>query len=206
MTMPGRGAEIRIVCLNLSGDRQSSLARGIFRNLAPEPRRVSRYEGGLAASHLTDEAAGNFAAAFADRLRAAGIAQGERILFWSENRPEWVVALWGCLLEGVIAVPLDFRSSATVVERIAAIVSARALLIGEALRRRPAACLPSLADPRCRLPTLRGRPSVSTRPARQYRRDSLHLRRHRRSQRRHPHASQHPRQSETDRRGHRKIS
>ena len=93
-----------------------------------------RYEGGLFPSHLSYEDTGKFAAAFADRLRAAGIARGERILFWSENRPEWIVALWGCLLEGVIAVPIDFRSSAGVVERIGAIVSARALLIGEAVK------------------------------------------------------------------------
>jgi len=95
-----------------------------------------RYEGGPASS-LTYEAAGKLAAAFAARLRASGIAPGERILFWSENRPEWIVALWGCLLEGVIAVPIDFRSSATVIERIGAIVSARALLIGEALKPPP---------------------------------------------------------------------
>ena len=55
------------------------------------------------------------------------------MLFWGENRPEWIVALWGCILEGVIAVPIDFRSSASIVERIAGIVSARALLIGEAV-------------------------------------------------------------------------
>jgi long-chain acyl-CoA synthetase len=95
-----------------------------------------RYEGGPA-SYLTYETAAKFAAAFAARLRASGIVPGERILFWSENRPEWIVALWGCLLEGVIAVPIDFRSSATVVERIGAIVSARALLIGEALKPPP---------------------------------------------------------------------
>ncbi len=73
------------------------------------------------------------ASGFAARLREAGIKRGERILFWCENRPEWIVALWGCLLEGVIAVPIDFRSSATVVQRIAGIVDARALLIGEGL-------------------------------------------------------------------------
>ena len=92
-----------------------------------------RYEGDLAASRFTYEEAARGASAFAQKLRAAGIAKGERILFWGENRPEWVVALWGSILEGVVAVPIDFRSSANVVERIAAIVSARALLIGEAL-------------------------------------------------------------------------
>ena len=44
-----------------------------------------------------------------------------------------MVALWGCLLEGVVAVPIDFRSSASVVQRIAAIVDARALLLGDGL-------------------------------------------------------------------------
>jgi long-chain acyl-CoA synthetase len=92
-----------------------------------------RYEGDLAASRLTYDETARAAAAFAQKLRAAGIAKGERILFWGENRPEWVVALWGSILEGVIVVPVDFRSSAAVVERIAGIVSARALLIGDAL-------------------------------------------------------------------------
>ena len=93
-----------------------------------------RYEGDLAPSRLTYDKTARAAAAFAQKLRAAGIAKGERILFWGENRPEWVVALWGSILEGVIVVPVDFRSSGTVVARIAGIVSARVLLIGEALR------------------------------------------------------------------------
>ena len=92
-----------------------------------------RYDGDLAVNHLTYEETARAAIAFARKLRAAGIARGERIIFWGENRPEWVVALWGSILEGVIAVPVDFRSSAGVVERIARIVGARALLIGDAL-------------------------------------------------------------------------
>ncbi|HVW07481.1 MAG TPA: AMP-binding protein [Bryobacteraceae bacterium] len=91
------------------------------------------YEGDIGPVRLTYSAASAAASGFAARLRASGIARGERILFWCENRPEWIVALWGCLLEGVIAVPIDFRSSATVVQRIAQIVSARALLISEGL-------------------------------------------------------------------------
>lgn len=92
-----------------------------------------RYEGDVAPVRLSYRAAASGASEFARRLRAAGIARGDRILFWSENRPEWVVALWGCLLEGVVAVPVDFRSSAAVILRIAGIVEARALLIGEGL-------------------------------------------------------------------------
>ncbi len=95
---------------------------------------IWRRNTGRFLGQLTYKAAGDLAVAFADRLRAEGVAPGDRVLFWSENRPEWVIALWGCLLEGVIAVPVDFRSSAKVVERIAAIVSAKALLIGDDLK------------------------------------------------------------------------
>lgn len=97
------------------------------------PDEFLRYEGDVGPVRVSYSAAGAAASGFAARLRSAGIAPGERILFWCENRPEWVVALWGCLLEGVIAVPVDFRSSASVVQRIAGIVDARALLLGEGL-------------------------------------------------------------------------
>lgn len=90
-----------------------------------------RYDGDVGASGLTYDRAARAASGFAQKLRAGGIRAGERIVIWAENRPEWVVALWGCLLEGVVLVPIDFRSSTAVIERIARIVSARALLIGE---------------------------------------------------------------------------
>ena len=87
-------------------------------------------EGDRGTVRVTYADAGTGAANFAARLRAEGIARGERLVIWGENRPEWVVALWGCLLEGVIAVPVDFRSSATIVSSIIRITSARALLTG----------------------------------------------------------------------------
>jgi long-chain acyl-CoA synthetase len=90
-----------------------------------------RYDGDLSIGHLTYAEASSAALAFAEHLRTQGIAKGDRIVFWGENRPEWVVALWGCLLEGIVAVPVDFRSSAAIVERIAGIVEARALLLGQ---------------------------------------------------------------------------
>ena len=71
------------------------------------------------------------ARAFAARLRAEGIRKDEKIILYGENRPEWIIALWGCLLEGVIAVPIDYRSSAEFVERIRTIVDARMVLTGE---------------------------------------------------------------------------
>src|SRR4029450_11837406 len=73
------------------------------------------------------------ARAFAARLHAEGIIQGQHVVIWGENRPEWIVALWGCLLRGVVLVPIDYRASADFLQRVARIVDARAVLVGDAV-------------------------------------------------------------------------
>src|SRR4051812_32579177 len=52
------------------------------------------------------------AQAFAARLRESNIERGQAIALWSENRPEWIAAMWGALLAGVVVVPIDYRASA----------------------------------------------------------------------------------------------
>ncbi len=47
----------------------------------------------------------------ADFLRASGVAKGDRVLLWGDNRPEWVAAFFGTLLLGAIAVPIDANST-----------------------------------------------------------------------------------------------
>ena len=73
--------------------------------------------------------------AFAARLRSAAVAKGQSVAIWSENRPEWIIALWGCLLEGVVLVPIDYRTSAAFLTRVAEIVDARAILVGDVVDR-----------------------------------------------------------------------
>jgi len=68
---------------------------------------------------------------FAARLHEAGIAKDEKVILYGENRPEWIIALWGCLLAGVVAVPIDYRSAPEFVQRIDGIVQARAILAGD---------------------------------------------------------------------------
>ena len=77
------------------------------------------------------------ATAFSGRLRAAGVARGSAVAIWSENRPEWIAALWGALLEGVVVVPIDYRTSADFLVRVAGIVDARAILVGETVDTAP---------------------------------------------------------------------
>src|SRR5688572_1626681 len=70
------------------------------------------------------------ARAFSTRLTAAGLAPGDKLVLWGENRGEWIAALWGALLARVVAVPVDFRASADQAHRIRDIVEARIILAG----------------------------------------------------------------------------
>ena len=73
--------------------------------------------------------AGRFSRMLADR----GIASGERVLLWGANSAEWVAAFFGCVLRGVIAVPLDAAGSADFAKRVIADVTPR-LIVGDQQR------------------------------------------------------------------------
>ena len=66
----------------------------------------------------------------ADRLTIAGLRPGDHLVIWAENRPEWLIALWGALLARIVVVPVDFRASAELVARIADVVDAKLVLTG----------------------------------------------------------------------------
>jgi long-chain acyl-CoA synthetase len=72
--------------------------------------------------------AGRFAALLALR----GIGPGDRVLIWAENSAEWIAAFHGCLLRGVLAVPLDASGTADFAARVAADVTPK-LAVGDAL-------------------------------------------------------------------------
>jgi long-chain acyl-CoA synthetase len=74
---------------------------------------------------------GRAARGFATRLHSAGIVKGDKVIFFSENRPEWIMAFWGCLLGGIVVVPIDYRSSPDFLSRVARIVAAKVVLIGQ---------------------------------------------------------------------------
>ncbi len=49
---------------------------------------------------------------FSRQLEARGIGKGERVMLWGENSAEWVAAFFGCVLRGVVVVPMDDGASA----------------------------------------------------------------------------------------------
>ncbi len=89
------------------------------------------YDDGYRRRSHTYEEVGRAARGFAAKLAAAGLRKGDKVVFWGENRPEWIACYWGCLISGLIVVPIDYRSSADFVAKVRRVVDARVLLVGE---------------------------------------------------------------------------
>jgi long-chain acyl-CoA synthetase len=89
------------------------------------------HDDGFRTRRYTYDEVGRAARGFAARLRELGCTKGDKVVFWCENRPEWIVAFWGCLLGGVVVVPIDYRASAEFLARVTAIVAARLVLVGQ---------------------------------------------------------------------------
>ena len=68
---------------------------------------------------------------FAAELDKGGIAPGERVVLWGANSAEWISTFFGCILRGVIAVPLDAAGSPEFAARVVEDVSPK-LLVGDA--------------------------------------------------------------------------
>jgi long-chain acyl-CoA synthetase len=62
---------------------------------------------------------------FAAELVSRRIFKGERVLIWGENRPEWIGAFFGCVLRGVLPVPIDVASAVEFVRQVERDVSPR---------------------------------------------------------------------------------
>src|SRR5271165_421904 len=102
-----------------------------FQDFAAVASEFVVYDDGLRTERFTYQQIASSAHAFAERLRAANLTPGDRIIIHGENRPEWLIALWGALLAGLVVVPIDFRSAPELVQRIDGIVTAKIILTGE---------------------------------------------------------------------------
>jgi long-chain acyl-CoA synthetase len=67
---------------------------------------------------------------FAAALIEKQIGKGDRVLLWGPNCAEWVAAFFGCVLRGVLPVPLDSASPLDFVRRVEREVSPR-LITGD---------------------------------------------------------------------------
>lgn len=92
---------------------------------------VVRYQGNRRRVTTYDEVA-HLAGRFAALLVQRGIGPGDRVLLWAQNSAEWIAAFYGCMLRGVLAVPLDANGTAEFAARIAADVAPK-LAVGDAV-------------------------------------------------------------------------
>ena len=99
-----------------------------------DSREAIRFSNGFRTWKLTYRDLYRQIGAFASYLDGLGLAKGDRVILWAENRPEWVSAFWASVARGVQVVPVDYRSSADLVCRIQDEVRARLIVTGDAVR------------------------------------------------------------------------
>jgi long-chain acyl-CoA synthetase len=84
----------------------------------------------------------------AAELMRRGINIGDRVVLWGQNSGEWVAAFFGCVLRGVLVVPLDATGAIDFAQRVIADTSPRLLIGDRSLLSRlaaPATDIPSIA-------------------------------------------------------------
>ncbi|HXE74713.1 MAG TPA: AMP-binding protein [Candidatus Xenobia bacterium] len=90
------------------------------------------------------------ASRFACELEARGVAAGDRVLLWGENRAEWVAAFWGCVLRGAVVVPMDRIAAPEFVQRVVAQIQPKLCVVSAELARlglaQPTLVLENLRD------------------------------------------------------------
>ena len=92
------------------------------------------YDDGLRRWSYTRDQLRTTAEAWAGELVKAGLHAGDRLLIWCDSRPEWVAAFWGCVLCGVVIIPVDAAASPELVARIVKVAEPHGLLLGDGLR------------------------------------------------------------------------
>jgi long-chain acyl-CoA synthetase len=70
---------------------------------------------------------------FARELEARGIGKGDHVLLWGDNCGEWVGAFFGCMLRGVVAVPMDRIAAPDFAQRVMSDVDARLIVCASTL-------------------------------------------------------------------------
>jgi long-chain acyl-CoA synthetase len=92
---------------------------------------------------------------FSAELRRRAIDPGERVVLWGQNSAEWVGVFFGCMLRGVIVVPLDAAGSADFARRVVGDTKARLVLGDAGLLAKLQTDLPklSLEELRTKLPS-----------------------------------------------------
>ncbi len=72
---------------------------------------------------------------FSLMLHDQGIKQGDRIMLWGSNSPEWVIAYFGALKSGAAVVPFDVNRDPEFLSKVVQSTNPRFIIAGEAQRK-----------------------------------------------------------------------
>jgi long-chain acyl-CoA synthetase len=101
-----------------------------FRDYFASPSEYLVYDDGFRRWKYSYAETARAARVFAGRLRRVGVAKGDRVILWSENRPEWLFAFWGILLAGAVVVPVGGEASLEFVRKVQAVAGAKLFALG----------------------------------------------------------------------------
>jgi long-chain acyl-CoA synthetase len=112
---------------------EASLVRPHLASLVDDFRRNGRQiaivrSRGVRRHATTYDDLAMLAGRFSAELSRRGITPGDRVVLWGENSAEWVAGFFGCLLRGVLAVPLDAAGSPEFAARVIADVAPKLIL------------------------------------------------------------------------------
>jgi long-chain acyl-CoA synthetase len=93
----------------------ASLLRDLERR-GDEPAIVSKH--GVRTVRTSYRQLAQLAGRYSRELESRRITKGDRIVIWGANGSEWIAAFFGCVLRGVIPVPLDVAGSLEFVRRV----------------------------------------------------------------------------------------
>lgn len=80
----------------------------------------------------------NFATGIAKILEEKGLDKQERVLIWAKNSPYWLGAFFGCLLKGIIVVPIHTPSQPQFIKKVASQTEAKLILKSKEFKKPPA--------------------------------------------------------------------
>jgi long-chain acyl-CoA synthetase len=103
----------------------------LFHEFSKHSAEFIQYDNGYRSWKYSYAQLGRAAHHFAIRLSEQNITKANKVVFWSENRPEWIAAFWGCILAGVVVVPVDYRMSVQFLRHVQQIVGASLILVGD---------------------------------------------------------------------------
>jgi len=92
-----------------------------FERLGEEPAVVVRR--GLRIERTSYGQLARLAGRYARELESRGITKGQRAVIWGASGSEWIGSFFGCILRGVVPVPLDIAGSPDFIRRVIAEVS-----------------------------------------------------------------------------------